>query len=116
MPPKARDVAKTRAARLGEVFTDLHEKTGQANSQLVAFGGNLIVGSPNTTLGLSDTCAVLGQAVIDKPAVASIAAAPGPSTAAGQFRKVLVELAGDGSIVQTVGNTAGSQAAAVKPD
>ena len=112
MAPKPRDVFKTRAARIGEVFTLLHLKTGQANSQLVAFGGDLTF--TTTTLNISQLCAVLGQLIIDK-AASTVATTTAISTAAAQFRKAVIEMDSAGVITIRAGDIAISQALAVRP-
>jgi hypothetical protein len=112
MAPKPRDVFKTRAARIGEVFTLLHLKTGQANSQLVAFGGDLTF--TTFTLNISQTCAVLGQAIIDK-AASSVATTVAVSTGAAQFMKAVIEMDASGVITIRAGVIAASQLLAVRP-
>lgn len=112
MAPKPRDVFKTRAARIGEVFTLLHLKTGQANSQLVAFGGDLTF--TTTVLNISALCAVLGQAIVDK-AASTVATTVAISTGAGQFMKAVIEMDAAGAITIRPGVIAASQALAVRP-
>lgn len=114
MPSLARDLLKTRAQRIGEVFQLLHLKAGQADSQLVAFGGDLSF--VTVTFGISDLVAVLGQALVDKAAVTGIAVDAGATTAAGQFRKVLIQMDSSGTITQKVGAAVTTaQADAIKP-
>jgi hypothetical protein len=112
MAPKPRDVFKTRPARIGEVFTLLHLKTGQANSQLVAFGGDLTF--TTTTLNISALCAVLGQAIVDK-AAQTVATTVAISTGVGQFRKAVIEMDAAGTATIRAGDIAVSQALAVRP-
>lgn len=106
MAAKIRDIAKTRAQRIGEVFSLLHQKAGQANGELVAFGGNITVHSTNTQIAVSDTCAVIGQAIVDKAAQVAIAIPAGAATGAGQECQVLLELDATGTITATAGAVA----------
>lgn len=113
MPSLARDLLKTRAQRIGEVYQLLHLKTGQADSQLVSFGGDLTF--TTVTFAVSDLEAVLGQAIVNKAAQTGIAVLAGTDTAAGQFRKVLIQMDAAGTITQKSGAIAGTQADAIKP-
>ena len=115
MSASPRDVIKTRAQRIGEVYSQLHLKNGQADSQLVSFGGDLGVGTTNTRFKVNDTELVLGQAIVNKTAEDNIVVDATASTAAGQFRKVLVEANASGTISQKVGAIASAQADAVLP-
>lgn len=117
MSTLARDLLKTKPQRIGEVYGHVHLKSGQADSQLVAFGGNLTVnGGDATKFDLSDTEAVIGGAIVQKAAQAAIVVLVGSDTAAGQFRKVLIQMAANGTVSQKAGAiVTTAQADAVKP-
>lgn len=117
MSTLARDALKTRPQRIGEVYSLLHLKTGQANSQIVSFGGDLTVDAGDATkYALSDTEAVLGQTIVKKAAATLLPLTAGANTAAGQFRKVLIQMDAAGAITTKNGAAVSTvQADAVKP-
>lgn len=115
MSATPRDLLKTRAARVGEVYSDNALKNGQANSQLVSFGCVLAVGGTNTQLAVSAGEFVLAQAIVPFAAVTAQVIPGGAATGAGQFMKVLVESNAAGALTLTPGVIAGSQAAAALP-
>jgi hypothetical protein len=95
-----RDLLKTRRARIGEVYQLNHYKAGQANSQLVAFGCVLSVGTTNTQLAVSAGEFVLAQAVTAYAGTiaAGVAIPVTPTYGAGTFAKILVEVNAAGTI------------------
>lgn len=115
MSATPRDLLKTRASRVGEVYSDNALKNGQANSQLVSFGCVLAVGGTATKLAVGAGEFVLAQAIVPFAAVASATVPAGATTGAGQFCKVLVESNAAGALTLTAGALAGSQATAPLP-
>lgn len=116
MPSLSRDLLKTRPQRISEVMQLLHYKAGQADSQIVAFGGDLLVDATTTKFATTDLVAVLAQGLVDKSAQTAIVVLAGTDTAAGQFRKVLVQMDASGTISQKSGAlSTTTQADAVKP-
>lgn len=119
MSAKPRDLLKRRRQRLGEVASLSALGAGQANGQYINSGGVLSVGSTTTRLAISACEAFLAQALTLIPATIAAGVAPpvGANTAAGQVRKVAVDLKSDGTVVFTVGalSPSGVQADAVLP-
>lgn len=104
MPPGIRDRIKTRAWKLGEVFTHNAIKSGQANSQVIVSGAALVVGTTNTQVGLTAGEVILGQAPVSIAAIASQALPAGAAQSAGQFKKILCEVNAAGVLSYKVGN------------
>lgn len=116
MASLARDLLKTRFQRIGEVFQLGHYKAGQADSRIVAFGGDLTVHTTNTQFAVSDLTAVIGGQLVDKAAQTAIAVAGGAATGASQFVKVLIQMDAAGTITQKVGAIVTTQQSdAIKP-
>src|SRR4051794_39196286 len=90
MAPKPRDLLKTRAQRIGEVYTAIHEKTGQFDAQIVSFGCTLAVGATAQQLAIAAGEYVVAGAVVAFAAQAGVVLPGTINTTAGQFRKVLV--------------------------
>lgn len=114
MSARPRDLLKTRAFRIEEAFRQAALRSGMADGELVAFGGNLSPHTTNTQLAVSDTCALIGGAIIDKAAQGAIAVPAGATTGANQECKVLIELDASGTITLTAGAVA-STGASVRP-
>lgn len=113
MSAKSRNLLKTRAQRLGEVLSHNHLKSGQADSQQIVTG---CTGAANgVAFDVAAGEVVLHQVLQTLAASTAVAVTAGASTAAGEFRKVLVAKKADNSIVQTVGDKAASQALAKLP-
>lgn len=93
MSATPRDLLKTRAQRVMEVYNSVQLQSGQANSQLVGFGCVLAPGGTNTQLAISAGEYVLGQSIINFPAVTGqlLTGLGFTNTAAGQSCLVLVE-------------------------
>lgn len=115
MSAKPRDLLKTRPQRVGEVLSNVHLKAGQANGQVIVWGCTLAVGTPTTGLDITAGEVTIGQALVALAASAANAVPAGAATAAGQFRKVLVERKADGTVVFVVGAIAAAQADAPLP-
>lgn len=115
MSAKDRDVIKTPAARRGEILAEQALGAAQANSQAVLFGGDLAVGTTTTRFQVSQTDYSLGQTTLSKALEDNIQVAAGADTAAGQFRKVLVEVNAAGVVSQKIGGIAATQVDAVLP-
>lgn len=115
MSATPRDLLKTRAARVGEVYSENALKNGDATSQLVSFGCVLAVGTTPAQLAVSAGEFVLAQAIVAFAAVTAQVIPAGATTSAGQFLKVLVESDAAGTLTLTPGVIAASQAAAVLP-
>lgn len=103
MSAKPRDLLKSRQWRLGEALNHNALKTGQANSQVVLWGSAPAVGTPTTGFDVPAGEAVLAQALVTWAAVTANAVPAGAATAAGQFRKVLIERDATGAIFTVVG-------------
>lgn len=116
MSAKPRDVIKSRPQRVGEVLTNVHLKAGQANSQVVLHGLGLTQnGADADEFDVAAGEVVLAQSIVPVTATAGVEVAAGAATGAGEFRKVLVEVAADSGVHQVVGDKAASQAAAKLP-
>lgn len=124
MPATPRDALKTRRQRIGEVYALNQLQAGQANSQLVSFGCQLVPGTTNTSLGITVGEFVIGQTVVPFAGIATGIAVPaGAQTSSIQFCKVLVEVDGNNAGAQTSANVfltagplvTGSQSAAPLP-
>lgn len=112
MSARPRDIIKSRAQRIAEVCAAVWLKSGMADGQAVIFGGNLT--ATTTTVALSDTCAVIGGAFVDKAAQAAIAVPAGAATGAGQECIVLYEMDSAGTVTATAGAVAAT-GLAVRP-
>lgn len=91
MSATPRDLLKPRQQRVSEVYSLLQLQAGQANSQFVSFGCVLAPGGTNTQLAISAGEYVLGQSVINFPAVTGQAITTAPTLTSGQSVYVLVE-------------------------
>lgn len=116
MSAKPRDLLKTRAQRVGEVLSNVHLKAGQANSQVILSGCDVTTWSDADEFATTAGEIVLGGVVVAIAATNNNEVAVGAATAAGEFRKVLIEAKADGSVVQVVGDKAATQATAKLPD
>jgi hypothetical protein len=112
MSARPRDIVKSRAQRLSEVCASVWLKSGMADGEAVLFGGNLT--TTTTTVALSDTCAVIGGAFVDKAAQTAIAVPGGAATGASQECIVLYEMDASGTVTATAGAVA-STGSAVRP-
>lgn len=115
MSATPRDALKQRPQRLGEVYDLIYKKAGQANSQCVTFGGDLLVGTDTHKFAIGPVAYVVGQSEVINLSVSAdqtVAA----TVASGTFLKVLVELDAAGVVTQTIGQgVSTSQADAVLP-
>lgn len=93
MAATPRDLQKPRAQRAWEVYQSVQYAQGQSNSQLVGFGCVLAPGGTNTQLAISAGEFILGQAIINFPAVTGqlLTGLGLTNTGAGQTCLVLVE-------------------------
>lgn len=115
MSARPRDLTKTRAHRLSDVANAVRLKSGGANTQYPIDGLVISVGGTNTQFAVSAGDAFIAQALTAIAAVALTAVPAGAATAAGQFRKVAVDVTAAGAIVTTVGAIAVDQPSAVLP-
>lgn len=113
MPASLRNQLKSRVQRLGEVLTHSHLKSGQADSQVILQGCDLGFSTVSFTIAVGEV--VLAGAVVALAATGATAVPAGAATAAGQFRKVLIEKDSANAVSTVVGNIAADQASAVLP-
>jgi hypothetical protein len=116
MPATPRDLLKPQTWRAAEVNYLSALKAGQANGQYVEYGCQFSSYSTPAALNLSAGRIFIGGVVVEVPAQTNIAVPPGADTSSGQYMKVLIEIAADGSTLTfTPGTIAGSAAAAALP-
>jgi hypothetical protein len=98
MSAKPRDLLKTRSQRVGEVLSNVHLKAGQANGQVVISGCDVAVGTTAAKVKVTAGEVVIAGAIATIALADNQTLAAAATTAAGQFRKVLVEVNAAGAV------------------
>lgn len=117
MSARPRDLTKTRTRRILDVVQQAALKAGGANTQIVLDGCALAVGGTPTQLAVVAGEVFIGGALTPIAAIPLTPLPAGAATAAGQVRKVAVDVNALGVVVLTVGALSpdGTQASAVLP-
>jgi len=103
MSATPRDLLKPRQQRVSEVYQLLQYQAGQANSQVVAFGCQVLVDAATTKFQVTAGEYVLGQSIVTFNALTAQVVPGGATTAAGQSVFVLIEADAAAALHLTVG-------------